>query len=253
MVRLGSRTPISLNVRLVAATNVDLHMAVAAERFRADLYYRLSVATVQLPPLCERSGDILPLARHFIDLYSGRLKLEGVILAPDAQLALLSYGWPGNIRELENVIHFALIGCRDNLVRASDLRLNGVAHRAAREANPVRVDAVTPTEPLSASTAASRLSALITSMLEAAQNNLYVTVEQGLVQTAFERCHRNQARTAKALGISRNVLRAHLKRFGLIAPSASADAAADSADSVDDPVASPLARRSGDSANVARI
>ncbi len=267
VVRLGSRTPIALNVRLVAATNVDLHMAVAAERFRADLYYRLSVATVQLPPLCERSGDILPLARHFIDLYGARMKLGSVLLAPDAQLALLSYSWPGNIRELENVIHFALIGCRDNVVRAADLRLNGVVHRAARETVPVRVDAVAAqAEPLTASTAASRLSALISSMLEAAQNNLFVTVEQGLVQTAFERCNRNQARTAKALGISRNVLRAHLKRFGLITgPGAAAsggdagiDAGSDGsidADGAHDDEHPPAlqARSGGESANASRI
>ena len=71
--------------------------------------------------------------------------------------------------------------------------------------------------------AEARLAALINSMLDAAQNNLFATVEQGLVQTAFERCNRNQARTAKALGLSRNVLRAHLKRFGLIGATASED------------------------------
>jgi sigma-54-specific transcriptional regulator len=222
-------------------------MAVAAERFRADLYYRLSVATIDLPPLCERSGDILPLARHFIDLYSATMKLDGVTLAPDAQLALLSYGWPGNIRELENVIHFALIGCSSSKIREADLRLNGVAHRAAL-AEPA-VPHV-PAAPVTIDTAEARLAALITSMLDAAQDNLFATVEQGLVQTAFERCHRNQARTAKALGLSRNVLRAHLKRFGLIGAASSEEAPA--AEPEPAAVATPQRRR-GDEANESRI
>ena len=233
VVRLGARKPVALDVRLVAATNVDLQRAVAAGRFRADLYYRIGVATVTLPPLCERPGDILPLARHFIDIYSATLKLEGVTLAPDAQLALLSYGWPGNIRELENVIHFALIACAGKTVTAGDLRLNGVAHRA--EAAP----ASAPAAALTADSAQARLATLVNSMLEAAQAKLFETVEQALVRTAFERCQRNQARTAKALGLSRNVLRAHLKRFGLIGPAA-----------LDEPAAP---RRQGDQAHESRV
>src|SRR5471030_550187 len=139
VVRLGARQPIPLNVRLVAATNVDLHKAIAADRFRSDLYYRLGVATVHLPPLSERTGDILPLARHFIEVYSGKLNLEGVTIAADARAALLSYEWPGNIRELENVIHFALIVCRDNVIQADDLKLVGALHRKAGNAPSVAV------------------------------------------------------------------------------------------------------------------
>src|SRR5690606_26741230 len=116
VVRLGSRRPIALDVRLVAATNIDLARAVEAQHFRADLYYRLSVATVRLPPLRERPADIVPLARHFISVYRTRLGLDDIQLTPEAQERLLSYGWPGNIRELENVIHFALIVCRDGVI-----------------------------------------------------------------------------------------------------------------------------------------
>ena len=127
--RLGSRRPTALDVRLVAATNVDLQKAIAADRFRSDLFYRLSVATIELPALCERPGDILPLANHFIHVYRNKLKLDVVKLAPSSQTALLSYEWPGNIRELENVIHYALIVCRDNLIEADDLKLVGALHR----------------------------------------------------------------------------------------------------------------------------
>ena len=128
VVRIGSRKPIDVRVRLVAATNVRLEQAVAAGHFRADLYYRLSVATLQLSNLAQRPGDILALAEHFIGVYSRRLGLNDVRLAPDARDALLAYAWPGNIRELENVIHYALIICRDGrIVRAGGKVVKNVA------------------------------------------------------------------------------------------------------------------------------
>ncbi len=213
VVRLGARQPIPLNVRLVAATNVDLHKAIAADRFRSDLYYRLGVATVHLPPLSERTGDILPLARHFIEVYSGKLNLENVTLAADARAALLSYEWPGNIRELENVIHFALIVCRDNQIQAEDLKLTGISHR--HHSHHARQTPAAPPRP-SADTFQQQLSALVNSMIDSDQPDLFDRFEEGLVRTAFDSCHRNQVQTARVLGISRNILRTHLKRFGLI-------------------------------------
>ena len=214
VVRLGARQPIPLNVRLVAATNVDLHKAIAADRFRSDLYYRLGVATVRLPPLSERSGDILPLARHFIEVYSGKLKLHEVTLSPDARVALLSYEWPGNIRELENVIHYALIVCRDNVIQADDLKLTGISHRT--QLHHPRGPAPRAPSPETADAFQQQLAALVNSMIESDQPDLFDRIESGVVRTAFETCNRNQVQTARALGISRNILRTHLKRFGLI-------------------------------------
>jgi sigma-54-specific transcriptional regulator len=234
VVRLGARQPIPLNVRLVAATNVDLHKAIAADRFRSDLYYRLGVATVHLPPLCERTGDILPLARHFIGVYSGKLKLHNVTLSPNAQLALLSYEWPGNIRELENVIHFALIVCRDEVIQAEDLKLTGIAHRH-RYDQPAAAPAAAIKQPAAVLPAAgaeafrSRLAELVNCMIEADLPDLFDSVEEGLVRTAFDSCNRNQVQTARVLGISRNILRTHLKRFGLIGFEAAPGALNDSA------------------------
>ena len=225
VVRLGSRRPIALDVRLVAATNVDLHKATAAERFRSDLYYRLSVATVNLPPLCERPGDILPLARHFIGMYSAKLKLDNVGLAPDAQTALLEYEWPGNIRELENVIHYALIVCRDYLIRAEDLKLVAVLHRGRTERHRAETHNLTSRPDTPPSVAADviaavppmqRLAALLDELIETAEPALFDKVEESLIRTAFAWCHQNQVQTAKVLGISRNMLRTQLKRFGLI-------------------------------------
>ncbi|QBE67249.1 sigma-54-dependent Fis family transcriptional regulator [Pseudoduganella lutea] len=222
VVRLGSRRPIPLDVRLVAATNVDLHKAIAAERFRSDLYYRLSVATVNLPPLYERPGDILPLARHFIGLYGAKMKLDDVELGDDAASALLAYDWPGNIRELENVVHYALIVCRQGRISAEDLRIGGRVP-GSRGAGPIAPTAsisqpaavnhaVTP----AAGSGLDRLDALLNDLVEAGEPALFDTVEERLIRTAFSACEQNQVQTAKALGISRNVLRTHLKRFGLI-------------------------------------
>jgi sigma-54-specific transcriptional regulator len=224
VVRLGSRRAIPLDVRLVAATNVDLHKAIAAGRFRADLYYRLSVATVNLPPLYERPGDILPLARHFIGLYGAKMKLEGVQLEADAADALLAYDWPGNIRELENVIHYALIVCRQERIRAEDLRIGGrlPGHRAAATASipePAPVPEACHVMPPAHQDGASgleRLDSLLNDLVEAGEPALFDTVEERLIRAAFAACEQNQVHTAKALGISRNVLRTHLKRFGLI-------------------------------------
>ncbi|MES3026145.1 MAG: sigma-54 dependent transcriptional regulator [Pseudomonadota bacterium] len=209
VVRLGSRRPIALDVRLVAATNVDLHKAVAAERFRTDLYYRLSVAPITLPPLYQRPGDILPLARHFVRIYGERMRLGEVLLAPDAKAALLAYEWPGNIRELENVIHYALIVCADGKIRADDLKLAGALRRQAPGALEARGRDDGGALP-------ARLESLFEDMIEAGHEQLFDHVEETLVRTAFSSCRENQVQTAKALGISRNILRTQLKRFGMI-------------------------------------
>ena len=240
--RLGSRRPISLDVRLVAATNVDLQKAIAAERFRSDLYYRLSVATLDLPALCERPGDILPLAHHFINVYRSKLRLEPVRLAPATQAALLAYEWPGNIRELENVIHYALIVCRDNTIEADDLKLVGALHRkvgAAQRSQTVVASAndaplVVPVIPVvEERNAMSRLIDLFGEMIATGEAALFDSVEETLVRTAYARCNNNQVQTARVLGISRNILRTHLKRFGLIGAELTAEPMAEVADVAD--------------------
>ena len=208
VVRLGARKPVPLDVRLVAATNVDLQKAVAADRFRADLFYRLSVAPIRLPPLHQRRGDILPLAQHFLQRYAETMQLGQVTLAPDARAALLAYEWPGNIRELENVIHYALIVCSGGQVCAADLNLAGATHRGA-PVPEARIDAVAR-DPFE------QLAALVVNLIQDGQQDLYEKVEEALVRTAYDWCDQNQVHTARMLGITRNVVRTQLKRFGLI-------------------------------------
>ncbi len=206
VVRLGARKPVPVDVRLVAATNVDLAKAVQAGRFRADLFYRLHVAAIHLPPLRERPGDIMPLAHHFAESYRRKLGLDSASFSQPAQRALLGYEWPGNIRELENVIHYALIVSHDGHIEREDLRVpQGTGASADRPG-----DFGAPQDRLQA------LEGVIRHLLDDQQPQLYETIERLLIRTAFEHCGENQVRTARELGISRNVLRAQLKRFGLL-------------------------------------
>ncbi|HAA42193.1 MAG TPA: Fis family transcriptional regulator, partial [Pseudomonas sp.] len=122
VVRLGSRKSIPIDVRVLAATNVQLEKAINAGHFREDLYYRLDVVSLELSPLRERPGDILPLTRHFIEAYSQRLGYGPITISREAEHKLKSYSWPGNIRELENVIHHTLLICRNGVIERDDLR-----------------------------------------------------------------------------------------------------------------------------------
>ncbi len=227
VVRLGSRRPIALDVRLIAATNVELGAAVQAQRFRADLYYRLNVAPITLPPLRERPGDILPLAQHFIDLYAPGMGRRQVAIAPDAQAQLLAYTWPGNVRELENVIHFGLIVCQRDALRAEHLKLLGVAARepeGGQRAAPLHLPAPPPDSPAGDDPLVS-LQAAIEKLFDSGNAMPFSTVEEALVRTAYHRARGNQVQTARALGVTRNTLRTLLKRFGVLAgPSRPPDA-----------------------------
>ena len=197
VVRVGSRKPISLDVRLVASTNVDLAKAIAAGRFRLDLFYRLNVITLNVPPLRERPGDVLPLAEHFLGSYSRRLNLNPPTLSADAARALQHHAWPGNIRELENVMHAALLLASDGEIQTRDLRFAS----ASGDSQGAPLDLI---------------SSQLQRLFYEQPANLHQQLEELTVRHAFTFCANNQVQTAKLLGISRNALRTLLKRFGLI-------------------------------------
>lgn len=201
VVRVGSRKPIALNVRLAASTNVNLNEAVAAGRFRLDLFYRLNVITFNLPPLRERPGDVLPLAEHFLGVYAERLNLNPPKLAPEAARSLQHYAWPGNIRELENVMHAAVLLASDGEIQTRDLRFSIGPGES-------------PAGPLDL------ISSELQRLFREPPPNLHQQLEELTVRRAFAFCGNNQVHTAKLLGISRNVLRTLLKRFGLISTEA---------------------------------
>jgi aliphatic sulfonates family ABC transporter substrate-binding protein len=206
VVRVGARQPIRVDVRLLVATNVLLTEAVAAGRFREDLFYRLNVAALNLPPLRERTCDILPLARHFIEFYRQRLGLGAISLSQPAEQQLLSHSWPGNIRELENALHHALLVCRGAQILPADLRLTVL---------PARVNL-----PAGSAPAGEVLEAGLQQLFEAAPPDLWSSIERAVMRSAYEFCERNQVHAARLLGISRNVLRARLLESGEISGSA---------------------------------
>ncbi|MCX7945890.1 MAG: sigma-54 dependent transcriptional regulator [Hydrogenophilus sp.] len=120
--RLGGKRPIAVDARVVATTNRDLAREVQEGRFRADLFYRLNVFPLTIPPLRARRGDIIPLARHFLGLYAREWGRAGATLTAEAETLLMRYGWPGNVRELSNVVQRALILSPGPVVTAETVR-----------------------------------------------------------------------------------------------------------------------------------
>jgi sigma-54 dependent transcriptional regulator len=213
VVRLGSRTSRPVDVRVVSATNADLGRAVATGRFRPDLYYRIGVAHVKIAPLRDRPGDIIPLARHFITAYAGRLNIPIPELPPASMDALLRYRWPGNIRELENVLHNAVLVARHGSIGPEDLRFAGIGLSLDEGGNG-------PVTPLptqdSLEQVFQRLLADPGESGESGGRGLFDRVEGSLLRLAFERNRGNQVRTAEALGLSRHSVRTLLKRHNLV-------------------------------------
>jgi transcriptional regulator with GAF, ATPase, and Fis domain len=123
--RLGSTETVKVNVRIIAATHRDLSAEVTAGRFRQDLFFRLNVLTITLPPLRDRDSDIILLSEYFIKKYSQQFGLEVKRLSADAKNSLLRYGWPGNIREMENTIQKAIIKSEASTLVADDFELGG--------------------------------------------------------------------------------------------------------------------------------
>jgi two-component system, NtrC family, response regulator HydG len=121
IMRVGETRPRKVDIRVIAATNRDLEKDVAEGRFRKDLYYRLSVVRIHVPPLRERRDDVLPLARQFTKTFAKRLGLPRLKLDASCLDFLLSYSWPGNVRELENAIEHAAVLCSDGLIRPENL------------------------------------------------------------------------------------------------------------------------------------
>ena len=133
---VGGNVLLQVDVRLVAATNKDLRAAVAARQFREDLFFRLSVFPITVPPLRDRPDDVPILARHFIRRFCRDLKKPALVLAPAAEEALRAYAWPGNVRELQNCIERAVILCDGPEIQAGDVNLSGLGLTTERAVNP---------------------------------------------------------------------------------------------------------------------
>ncbi|MBI5568466.1 MAG: sigma-54-dependent Fis family transcriptional regulator [Desulfomonile tiedjei] len=190
--RVGGTKDIKVDVRIIAATNKDLKEEVEAGRFRGDLFFRLNVVRIEVPPLRERREDIPILVAHFIKKYGERLCRSLPEVDPEVMRAFYRYPWPGNVRELENVIERAMVLCRGDGIKAEDL------------AEEIR-DSPEIDESLD------RLISWEKGLAETLD-----AIEAKMIRQALEKAHHIQAQAAKTLGISRSNLQYKMKKYGLL-------------------------------------
>jgi DNA-binding NtrC family response regulator len=189
--RVGSLTPQKVDVRFVAATNKDLRAAIAERQFREDLFFRLSMVGIHVPPLKERMDDLPFLVRHFVKKFSDQYSKEIHGLTQRAQILLRRHTWPGNIRELENVIGHGCMMTMSDMIDVVDL------------------------PPLSAQNASAAGASQSASTAEAANPSLE-DHEKRLVMEALSQAGGNQSKAARQLHIGRDALRYKMKKFGLL-------------------------------------
>jgi DNA-binding NtrC family response regulator len=181
--RIGSTRPIKVDVRILAATNQELADLVRKEKFREDLFYRLSVVPIHLPPLRERKEDIPPLVEHFLSKYNKRTRKNINSISPDIKKALMEYDWPGNIRELENTVERAVVLSKGNEIELESLVYHGLS-TGSSFFNP----------------AGGRCKPLD-------------EVEKEYIKAVLQAQYGNKSKTAKILGIDRKTLTAKLKKY----------------------------------------
>lgn len=215
--RVGGNQTVRADVRVIAATHQSLEKAVTERRFREDLFYRLNVVRIALPPLRERRGDIPLLVRYFLDRAATNRKRLSI--APEAVAALERHSWPGNIRELENAIHRATVMAKTGVILLSDLPPEILATAADGSASAVMSEAVeTRAEPGAAAppTDFPGLARLLFDLARKdSQLKLIPAVERELVTNALRETRGNQVQAARLLGITRATLRKRIERFGI--------------------------------------
>lgn len=186
--RVGSGETINVDVRIIAATNRDLEQKIKDGTFREDLYYRLNIVSIKIPPLRERKEDILPLIEFFIDKYAKENNREKIEISKDAADNLLKYGYPGNVRELENIIERAVVLARGSIITLNDLPMSV---KGLAEENIIH------------ETAGGQL----TDQVEA--------LEKKLIYDALRQAGGNQTKAGKILGLSERNLRYKLKKYDI--------------------------------------
>ena len=192
--RLGAHRAVKIDLRIVAATNRNLQQAVDEGVMRQDLYFRLNVVRVDVPPLRERREDIQLLAEHFLQKYSTEMGRPVPILTDAATQSLLAYDWPGNVRELENLMERAAVLCRGKTIEAQHLPLD--IAREASAATASAADDLTGADSL-----------LLRDHVE--------TVEKRLIQAALERSDDNKSAASRLLGVSERALWYKIKKYGI--------------------------------------
>jgi transcriptional regulator with GAF, ATPase, and Fis domain len=200
--RLGGTRVLRTDTRIVAATNRDLLKATANGTFREDLYYRLNVFAIQLPPLRERRDDILPLTQAFLNEFGRAFANPPAGLSQSAKRGLLEYHWPGNVRELRNILERAAILCDGGLITDEHLSLAPLpaAPRAAQPAAPAAAAVAVPEGAVPAA---------------AAGTGDLQSMERTMIEQALQRARFNKSKAAKELGLTRHQLYIRMRRHGL--------------------------------------
>ncbi len=180
---LGSAARIRLNTRVICATNQDILKLVQEGRFRKDLYYRINGITILVPPLRERRDDIVPLAEFFVCRYAEELKKKVSRISPAVQDAFLSYQWPGNVREMRNVIERAVILCTDEEIRLADIPAELQGQSRSKDDN---------------------------------RNNRLEDLERNALIDSLQRHSWNISASARYLGITRNTLRYRIRKYRIV-------------------------------------
>jgi DNA-binding NtrC family response regulator len=198
--RVGGTTPLRVDVRVVAATNRNLKAAVAARQYREDLYFRLSVFPILIPPLRDRPDDIPTLARYFIDRFCRDLGKRPLALSPAAEQDLRTYGWPGNVRELQNCIERAAILTEGDTIQPRHLNLSfrgPVAQPSSEEDGGPwsKID--------------------LSGTLAEATRRTVAEVERRKIEQALKDAAGNRGRAAEVLQVSYKTFTAKLKEYGL--------------------------------------
>lgn len=183
--RVGGRAPVSVNVRIIATSNRDIVQSVEQGDFREDLYFRLNVVSISLPPLCKRPKDIEFLSGHFLEKFAAEYGMDVPVLATSAREALATYPWPGNVRELENMMHRLTLLHPGRKVTDKDLTFSGAPARKADDSGSLDVHA----------------------------GMTIRDMERALIQETLEHVKGNRTEAAKLLGISIRTLRNKLKLF----------------------------------------
>ncbi|MDD5091579.1 MAG: sigma-54 dependent transcriptional regulator, partial [Candidatus Wallbacteria bacterium] len=207
IVRIGSNVPIKVDIRIVAATNKNLLEAIRDGKFREDLYHRIKVVHIHVPPLRERKVDIPVLAEYFIQNYNLQYHSPVRSLSKAATGKLLGHSWPGNIRELKNVVESALAVCRDIEVPPEHINLP--------EAQTVSDSGAIPGSDIE-----TLIGAECSRLMESGSGNIFDRiidrVELAVIRSVLDRCAGNQVKTASLLGINRNTLRSKMEKYKLL-------------------------------------
>jgi nitrogen regulation protein NR(I) len=200
--RLGSEVTLQSDVRIIAATNQNLEQLILEKKFREDLYYRIKVITITLPPLRLRKEDLPDLVDYFIQKHSASLGRNRISISSAAMELMKNYNWQGNVRELENVLKRAILLSKSNIIQADTIASDLKPAKREREENEI-----------------DRLNFFIPGNLESYYGKLYDTVmaevERDLIIAALKKANGNQVQAAQLLGISRVMLHKRIEKFNI--------------------------------------